>query len=58
MPCWSPGFFTRGALILGALSMVALSFGTALLGHWDILTQQLVYAVVYFFLSLASSTTR
>ena len=30
--------------------MVALSFGTALIGHWDVLTQQLVYGVVYFLL--------
>jgi thiosulfate dehydrogenase [quinone] large subunit len=44
------GLFTRVTLLAGGLSMVALSFGTALLGRWDILTQQLVYAVVYFLL--------
>jgi thiosulfate dehydrogenase (quinone) large subunit len=44
------GFLARWALLLGALSMIALSFGTALIGHWDVLTQQLVYAVVYFLL--------
>ena len=40
----------RGALVSGALLLVALSFGTALIGRWDVLTQQLVYAVVYFLL--------
>ena len=44
------GFFVRWALLAGALLVVALSFGTALIGHWDVLTQQLVYAVVYFLL--------
>jgi thiosulfate dehydrogenase (quinone) large subunit len=44
------GFLTRWALLVGALSVVALSFGTALLGRWEVLTEQLVYAVVYFLL--------
>jgi thiosulfate dehydrogenase [quinone] large subunit len=44
------GFLARWALSVGALSILALSFGTALLGRWDVLTQQLVYAVVYFLL--------
>ena len=44
------GFFVRWALLVGAVVMMALSFGTALIGHWDVLTQQLVYAVVYFLL--------
>jgi hypothetical protein len=33
-----------------ALSMVALSFGTALIGRWDVLTQRLVCSVVHFLL--------
>lgn len=44
------GFWLRGALVAGALSIIALSFGTALIGRWDVLTQQVVYAVVYFLL--------
>lgn len=44
------GFLTRWALVVGALLMMALGFATALLGRWDVLTQQLVYAVVYFLL--------
>ncbi len=44
------GLFVRETLVIGALSILALSFGTALLGHWDILTQQLVYAAIYFLL--------
>lgn len=44
------GFFVRWALVAGALLMAALGFGTALAGHWDVLTQQLVYAVAYFLL--------
>jgi thiosulfate dehydrogenase (quinone) large subunit len=44
------GFFVRWALLAGAALMVVLSFGTALIGRWDVLTQQLVYAVVYFLL--------
>jgi thiosulfate dehydrogenase [quinone] large subunit len=44
------GFCTRWALVAGALSLLPLSFGTALLGRWDVLTQQVVYAVVYFLL--------
>jgi thiosulfate dehydrogenase [quinone] large subunit len=41
------GLFQRAALVLGALSMAALVLGTALLQHWDILTQQIVYAFIY-----------
>jgi thiosulfate dehydrogenase [quinone] large subunit len=41
------GLFQRAALALGALLIAALVFGTALLQHWDILTQQMVYALIY-----------
>jgi thiosulfate dehydrogenase (quinone) large subunit len=44
------GLFVRWALLAGALLLVPLSFGTALLGRWEVLTQQLVYAAVYFLL--------
>jgi thiosulfate dehydrogenase (quinone) large subunit len=58
--CLVTGFHARWALIFGALLTSALSFGTALLGRWDVLTQQLVYAVVYFLLisGLAQDTLR
>jgi thiosulfate dehydrogenase [quinone] large subunit len=41
------GLFQRAALALGALVIAALVFGTALLQRWDVLTQQMVYALVY-----------
>jgi thiosulfate dehydrogenase (quinone) large subunit len=41
------GLFQRAALALGALMIAALVFGTALLQHWDIVTQQMVYSLVY-----------
>jgi thiosulfate dehydrogenase [quinone] large subunit len=44
------GLATRAALVLGALLMMPLVFGTALLGRWEVLTQQMIYAAIYFFL--------
>jgi thiosulfate dehydrogenase [quinone] large subunit len=44
------GLATRAALVAGALLMMPLVFGTALLGRWDVLTQQMIYAAIYFFL--------
>ena len=41
------GLFQRIALAAGALMLVALVFGTALLQRWDTLTQQMVYALLY-----------
>jgi thiosulfate dehydrogenase [quinone] large subunit len=41
------GLFQQTALALGALLIAALVFGTALLQHWDVLTQQMVYALIY-----------
>jgi thiosulfate dehydrogenase [quinone] large subunit len=35
------------ALAAGALLMLALIFGTALLQRWDTLTQQMVYSLIY-----------
>jgi thiosulfate dehydrogenase [quinone] large subunit len=34
-------------LSAGTLLMIALVFGTALRQHWDILTQQMVYVLLY-----------
>jgi thiosulfate dehydrogenase (quinone) large subunit len=41
------GLWTRGALILGALSMAALVYGTALRSDWETLAIQLLYAFIY-----------
>jgi thiosulfate dehydrogenase [quinone] large subunit len=41
------GFWTRGALLLGALTMAALVFGTALRSDWNTLAIQLLYALIY-----------
>jgi|SRR5260370_31576431 len=44
------GLFTRWALVLGGLTITALVFGTALRGDWNTLTQQMIYAIVYYLL--------
>ena len=41
------GFWTRWALLLGALTMAALVFGTALRSDWDTLAIQMLYALIY-----------
>jgi thiosulfate dehydrogenase [quinone] large subunit len=41
------GLWQRLALAAGALQMLALIFGTALLQRWDTLTQQMVYSLIY-----------
>src|SRR2546427_13151886 len=41
------GLFQRAALAAGALMIAALVFGTALLQHWDTLTPQMVYSLIY-----------
>jgi thiosulfate dehydrogenase (quinone) large subunit len=41
------GLWTRWALLLGALSMASLIFGTALRSDWDTLAIQLLYASLY-----------
>jgi thiosulfate dehydrogenase [quinone] large subunit len=41
------GLWQRSALAAGALLMLALIFGTALLQRWDTLTQQMVYSLIY-----------
>jgi thiosulfate dehydrogenase [quinone] large subunit len=44
------GLFTRWALVLGGLTITALVFGTALRGDWNTLSQQMIYAIVYYLL--------
>jgi thiosulfate dehydrogenase [quinone] large subunit len=41
------GLWTRRALLLGALIMAALVFGTALLSDWNTLAIQMLYVVIY-----------
>ncbi len=41
------GLWTRWALLLGALSMASLLFGTALRSDWDTLAIQMLYASIY-----------
>jgi thiosulfate dehydrogenase [quinone] large subunit len=41
------GLWQRSALVAGALLMLGLVFGTALLQRWDTLTQQMVYSLIY-----------
>jgi thiosulfate dehydrogenase [quinone] large subunit len=41
------GLATRWALFIGALTMAALVFGTALRSDWDTVAIQLLYALVY-----------
>jgi thiosulfate dehydrogenase (quinone) large subunit len=41
------GLWTRWALFLGALTMAALVFGTALRSDWNTLAIQLLYALIY-----------
>jgi thiosulfate dehydrogenase (quinone) large subunit len=41
------GWWTRWALLLGALSMTSLVFGTALRSDWETLAIQLFYASIY-----------
>lgn len=41
------GLWTRAALLLGAVAMASLIFGTALRSDWDTLAIQLFYAFLY-----------
>jgi thiosulfate dehydrogenase [quinone] large subunit len=41
------GLWQRLALPAGALLIMALVFGTALLQRWDTVTQQMLYALIY-----------
>jgi thiosulfate dehydrogenase (quinone) large subunit len=41
------GLWTRWSLLLGALTMAALIFGTALRSDWNILAIQMLYASIY-----------
>lgn len=46
------GLWTRWALVAGGLLIAALTFGTALRGEYPVLSEQLIYALVFFVLLL------
>ncbi len=46
------GFRTRAALVAGGLLIASLVFGTALRGDFSVLSEQLVYALLFFVLLL------
>ena len=41
------GLFTKAALIVGAIAMVLLIFGTTMIENWDAITSQLVHAAFF-----------
>jgi thiosulfate dehydrogenase [quinone] large subunit len=49
------GAFTRFALVVGALVMASLMFGTALRGDWNVLGLQLMYSLAYYVLLVRRS---
>ena len=60
IPFWEPaiglllvlGLWTRAGLVAGALLIAALTFGTALRGEYNVLSEQLIYALLFFVLLL------
>jgi len=46
------GLWTRWALVAGALLMAALVFGTSLRGDYTVLSEQMIYALIFFVLLL------
>ncbi len=46
------GLWTRWALVAGALLIAALVFGTSLRGDYTVLSEQLIYAWIFFVLLL------
>ena len=46
------GLWTRVGLVSGALLVAALVFGTALRGEYTVLSEQLIYALLFFVLLL------
>jgi thiosulfate dehydrogenase [quinone] large subunit len=52
------GLFQRPVLVIGALFMASLTFGTALRGEHDVLAEQLGYELVYAALLATASWDR
>lgn len=45
------GLFTSRALLLGALLIVLLVFGSGLQENWNVMSSQMIYAIFFFVLS-------
>jgi len=45
------GLFTSRALLVGALLIVALVFGSGLQENWNVMSSQMIYAIFFFILS-------
>ncbi len=45
------GLFTSRALLLGALLIVFLVFGSGLQENWNVMSSQMIYAIFFFILS-------
>jgi thiosulfate dehydrogenase [quinone] large subunit len=52
------GLFTRWALLLGALMITVLVFGTAMRSDWNTVGVQMIYAITYYFLLVHRSSNR
>lgn len=58
IPVWEPlvgvllvfGLFTRAGLVAGALLIALFVFGPALRGDFSVLTEQMIYALIFFVL--------
>ena len=45
------GLFTNRALLLGALLIVILVFGSGIKENWNVISSQMIYAIFFFILS-------
>ena len=45
------GLFTSRALLLGALLITVLVFGSGLQENWNVMSSQMIYAIFFFILS-------
>ena len=45
------GLFTSRTLLVGALLIVALVFGSGLQENWNVMSSQMIYAIFFFILS-------
>src|SRR5579863_7209501 len=52
------GLFTRWALALGGLMIMALVFGTAMRSDWNTVGVQMIYAITYYLLLVNRSENR
>jgi len=45
------GLFTKRALLLGALLITVLVFGSGIKENWNVMSSQMIYAIFFFILS-------